>query len=439
MAFEDRLKASFRGVPFLLETADGNSGRRALPHAYPKRDAGWTEDNGGILKGEQISGRVLGEDYLEQLRAIEDALNQPGPGELIHPWFGVQIVQIGKVSRKLVITKDGTATFSFEVFEAGQPLLPSAKNDTASQLATEADASQKAANEHFEKEFDTETTEGIGDMVDGYLDDLEEFTRGLPSLPSELREWTDRLLRTKNSVGKLLAYPGELAREGMGLLEDINGLVKDPIRSLDVYDNVKSRWDGMRAELSVTGGLSRSISSSNGKASSTPSITNPDEQAKVLKNAQAFKTLLLNSAIISKTSALALANLDQATNSSAEEINGLTGADRNAVLTGQQLKAIGNGIAAELAERSADAVERSDSASWRNLRSLRQAVLNDTRERAELLPQLKVYKPNTTVPVALVAWKETGDTEKRQSIVRRNGLSSPSFILPSDTIEVIND
>lgn len=56
-------------------------------------------------------------------------------------------------------------------------------------------------------------------MVDQFLDDLDEFTRGLPSLPSELREWTDRLQRAKDSVGKLLAYPGELAREVMGYLK----------------------------------------------------------------------------------------------------------------------------------------------------------------------------------------------------------------------------
>lgn len=54
-------------------------------------------------------------------------------------------------------------------------------------------------------------------VMEGYLpDDLDELTRGLPSLPDQFREWTDRLMRTKDSVGSLLAYPGELAREVTG-------------------------------------------------------------------------------------------------------------------------------------------------------------------------------------------------------------------------------
>lgn len=439
MPFEDRLKASFRGVPFLLETADGTSGRRAIPNAYPKRDSGWTDDNGGVLKQEQITGRVLGDDYLDQLRAIEDALNTPGPGELIHPWYGVQWVQVGKVSRKLVINKDCTATFNFEVYEAGTPMHPSVKDDTATKLANEALSCQEAVNSYFEKTFDPEATEGLGDMLDTYLDDLEGFTRGLPSLPSGLREWTDRLLRAKASTGKLLAYPGKLAREGMGLLEDVKGLVTDPIRSLSVYDNVSNRWNGMRAELSATGGLSRNITSIDGKASSASKVMNPDEQAKVLNNAQAFKDLLLSSAAISKSRALASADLSNDLSATAEEINGLTGADRKSVITGQQLKLIGNNLATEIADLAEAAVERGDSSSWRQLRTLRHAVLNDTRERAELLPQLNIVQPTTTMPVSLIAWRETGDTDKRQSIVKRNGLSNPAFIRPSDTVEVIND
>ncbi|MGT0149973.1 hypothetical protein ACT691_12210 [Vibrio metschnikovii] len=122
-----------------------------------------------------------------------------------------------------------------------------------------------------------------------------------------------------------------------------------------------------------------------------------------------------------------------------EVIGSLSGSERNAIFTGQQLKAIGYLLAARLAELASDAVETQNSALWRSLRSLRQSLLLDTRERAEKLPQLSVYNPSTTVPVALVAWRETGDTENRNAIVRRNGFANPAFILPSQTVEVINE
>lgn len=439
MSFEARLMASFRGVSFALEEVEGTSGRRAIPHAYPKRESGWTEDNGKVLSNERITGRVVGDDYLDQLSALLEALNQAGPGEFIHPWFGVRKVQVGNVSHKLVNRIEGTATISFEVFEVGENLFPGSKLDTARQLEQDASASQQAAEQVFEKSYDVSAIEGIGSMVDQFLDDLDEFTRGLPSLPRELREWTSRLQRAKDSVGKLLAYPGRLAREVMGLLEDVKSVVKDPIRSLDVYNNVERRWQGMRAELAVTGGLSRSIVSEDGRASSVPGIANPQKEAAVLANAEAFKTLALRSAAVGKASAIAQSEYSYSLVDQVEVIGSLSGSERNAIFTGQQLKAIGYLLAARLAELASDAVETQNSALWRSLRSLRQSLLLDTRERAEKLPQLSVYNPSTTVPVALVAWRETGDTENRNAIVRRNGFANPAFILPSQTVEVINE
>ncbi|SKA69350.1 DNA circularization protein [Enterovibrio nigricans] len=439
MSFEERLMASVRGVEFYLDEADGESGRRAIPHAYPKKELGYTEDNGKVLTQERINGRCVGEDYFTELKAILEALNKPGPCEFVHPWFGIRKVQIGKVSHKLVNKVDGLATFSFEVFEVGENLFPTAKRDTANQVQTESAKAQDAANGAFEDKFDETATEGVGDMVDQFFDDMDEFTRGLPSLPADLREWTDRLMRAKDSLGNLLAYPGELARETMGLLENVKSVVMDPMRALDVYQNVENRWNGMRAELAVTGGLSRNIESKDGKASSVSSVANPTKQQAVLNNAQAFKHLILNSAIVSKAAAMGNADISVPLVDQEEQIKSLSGAERQVALTGQQLTSIGHDIANKLAELSADAVERGDSSVWRQFRALRQAVLADTRARAEQLPQLKLYRGTTTAPVSLIAWQETGNTETRQSIVRRNGLSNPAFILPSQTIEVIHE
>ncbi|MGR3968486.1 DNA circularization protein [Shewanella sp. 1180_01] len=438
MAFEDRLTASFRGVEFLLEEADGESGRRAIPHAYPKKEIGYTEDNGKVLTQERISGRVVGDNYFEQLQAILEALNKQGPGELVHPWFGIRKVQVGKVSHKLVNRIDGTATINFEVFEVGENLFPNSKSDTATQVKTESANTKDAVNTAFENDFDTNTLDGMGDMVDVFLDDLDELTRNLPSLPDDLRQWTDRLMRTKDSIGDLLAYPGDLARETMGLLEDIKGVVKDPIRALDVYSNVQNRWDGMRAELAVTGGLARNISSDGGMAGSVPKFANPSKNDAMLSNAQTFKTLTLNSAIVAQCSALSDAEIVKKLNDEAQVIESLSGAERNAILTGQQLKSLGYGIADQLALYAAAAVDSGSSAVWRQMRVLRQAVLADTRARAELLPQVSLYQAKESVPVALVAWQQTGNTERRDSIVQRNGFANPAFILPTDTVEVIS-
>lgn len=464
MSFEERLTASIRGVEFLLNTVDGKGGRRAIPREYPKRESGWTEDNGAILTNEQITGKVVGKDYLDQLRTLLAVLNQPGAGEMIHPWWGVRTVQVGEVSHRLDNEEDGVAYVTFTVWEAGKRLFPVSAIDTAATLGSAADAAQGATEQSFLDSFLT-GIDNMGPMVDTFLDDLDELTRGLPTLPDQFREWTDRLMRTKDSVGALLAYPGELAREVTGIVEDIKGVVTDPIRALSVYDQVIRRWDGMRAELAITGGLPTGILSDAeaGSASSVPTIDTPTEQDAAMANGAAFTALITRASAAAAASAIASANLgtdrdfttdpagtvtigqsltgDQVNNPLSRPVvmDGVVGADRNLLLTADDLEAMANKLAAMLAELAMDAVEAGESDVWRSLRDLRLAVLNDSRERGTQLPRRRQLVLTATTPSALLAWQQYGDAEYRDRLVSNNNLRDPAFITPSTRVDVLDE
>lgn len=417
MAFEDRLSASFRGVEFLLENVDGKGGRRAIPHAYPKKESGWTEDNGAVLTNQKISGRVVGKDYLTQLRNLLTALNTSGPGELVHPWWGTQTVQVGEVTHRFDNNEDLTAIVEFEVFEAGKNLFPSASTDTASKLHSAASDAADSNNSWFESLWDGDALDGMGTMVDTLLSDMNEFTHGLPSMPSSLRDWTNRLSNIKDSVGSLLAYPGKLAQQVTSLLYDLKGIATDPIRALSVYDLVKSRWKGMRAELSATGSLSKNIKVSNGVASSVSSIKSKALNDRLNSNIAAFKQLVLNAAAIGKADAIADCEFAYA----------------------QQASDAGSGVADDLNELAKTAIESGDRASWRTFRALRFAVVEDTNARSLQLPVMRVVSTNRPIPVALLAWRELGDVERRSDIIARNKISRPSFIPANAQIKVIDN
>ncbi|MDM5074695.1 DNA circularization protein [Aeromonas bestiarum] len=464
MSFEERLTASIRGVEFLLNTVDGKGGRRAIPREYPKRESGWTEDNGAILTNEQITGKLVGNDYLAKLRTLLDALNQPGTGEMVHPWWGVRTVQVGEVSHRLDNEEDGVAYVTFTVWEAGKRLFPAAAIDTAATLGHAADAANGATEQSFLDSFLT-GIDNMGPMVDTFLDDLDELTRGLPTLPDQFREWTDRLMRTKDSVGALLAYPGELAREVTGIVEDVKGVVTDPIRALSVYDQVSRRWEGMRAELAITGGLPTGILSDDeaGSASSVPTIDTPTEQDAAMANGAAFTALITRASAAAAASAIASANLgsdrdftvaqdgtvtigqsltgDQVNNPLSRPVvmDGVVGADRNLLLTADDLEAMANKLAAILAELAMDAVEAGESDVWRSLRDLRLAVLNDSRERGTQLPRRRQLVLTSTTPSALLAWQQYGDAEYRDRLVSNNNLRDPAFITPSTRVDVLDE
>ena len=88
--------ASFRGVPFWVDTDNVPVGRRTQVHEYPQRDQPYTEDMGRQTRKYRFSGFVVGDDCLSQRDRLLTALDKPGAGELLHPWFGRLTVTAGE-------------------------------------------------------------------------------------------------------------------------------------------------------------------------------------------------------------------------------------------------------------------------------------------------------------------------------------------------------
>ncbi|HGE8484765.1 TPA: DNA circularization protein [Serratia marcescens] len=413
--WEDLHEASFRGAAFYLEDVEGTGGRRAIPHAYPRKNVGWTEDNGAELTQQQISGIILGADYLDKLNRLLAALNTPGPGELVHPWYGVQQVQAGKVTHRLSTQEGGIAYISFEVFEAGQQLFPTQQEDTSATTLSAADQVKAAlANGDY-----FATIDGMGSMVDTLLDDMQGLVANLPTLPDALNEWMDRLNRFKDLAGIIVATPGELIRDVTDLISDIKDLVTEAPWALRVYDQLRDKWDGDRAAQSATKSLADNVAvnATTGFASSVTPTALVDITDEMRTNIDDFRLLVVTSALVAKAETVATATFE----------------------TSQEAQNAGDQLAELLGEQANIAVESGQRDLWRSLRALRFAVVNDVRIRSVQLPELRRISPSQTTPVMLLAWRELGDADRRDSLVLRNRLRYPAFILPSQTIEVIGN
>ncbi|WP_312654837.1 DNA circularization protein [Kluyvera ascorbata] len=411
-------EASFRNVPFYLADNEGTSGRRAIPRAYPKKEVGWTEDNGAVLTQQQINGKLIGKDYQKQLEALLTALNTAGPGELVHPWFGIQKVQVGKVSHKLSTEEGGIAYISFEVFEAGERLFPAPKEDTSQTALSAADSVTEAlANGDYFAALD-----GLGEMTDTLLDDLQGLVMNLPTIPSALTDWVDRAGRFKDLAGIIIAKPGELVRQFSSLASSVRDIVSDPPWSLRVYDQLRSQWAGERAAQSATKSLPANMpvtvsSPANGVmgiAGSVPTTTITPSTA-MQTNISDFRQMVIITSVVAQAEAVATMEFS----------------------TSDEAIQAGDKLAQQLAEQAVTAVENGQRELWRTLRDLRFAVVNDVRVRGAQLPDIRTLNTTVTTTAALLAWRETGNTENREAIVSRNRLRDPSFILPSTTIEVI--
>jgi prophage DNA circulation protein len=99
MAWQDTLQdASFRGVPFHVQSVSDKVQRSIGSSEYPYRDGATLEDLG--LKAWRFSLKAIlwGDDYEGELDALVEALEAKGTGELSHPVWGKLNVMVAEWS-----------------------------------------------------------------------------------------------------------------------------------------------------------------------------------------------------------------------------------------------------------------------------------------------------------------------------------------------------
>lgn len=143
--------ATFRGVPFFVESSGrGGGGRRTVSHEFPFRDDPFVEDLGKRARTFKIEGYVIGDDYLDQKNALLDAIDAEGPGELVHPYYGVLRAICTNPEVSEARNEGGIAKFSMEFVETPlQAPVPSSTDDSTDQVSTSADAAATASDAEF--------------------------------------------------------------------------------------------------------------------------------------------------------------------------------------------------------------------------------------------------------------------------------------------------
>lgn len=211
--------ASFRGVPFFVESSDRSGGRRLVVHEFPFRDKPFVEDLGRHARVFRVEGHVLGDDYVRQrdalLEALEDTAN---PGELVHPYHGVRRAMCSGLAVRETIADGGIAYFSIEFTETpAQAAAPTEKSDLASQVTTSADAAEVAAKSEFVAGYDVTALPKFA---------LESAEGAVRAVAATLQE---ALVPVVRSTQELAALNGQLHR----LTAEAASLVRQPGQVLD--------------------------------------------------------------------------------------------------------------------------------------------------------------------------------------------------------------
>lgn len=156
MSWRERMgPATFRGVPFYVDTSERTGGRRGVTHEYPLRDVPFREDLGRESRGFAVEGYVVGDDYLDKRDALLAALEEAGPGVLVHPYYGTKTVAVVGGFRVRESTQSGGMASVSVTFEETEetPSQPTAAPDTAGVLATRAETARGVTGTQFTSEY----------------------------------------------------------------------------------------------------------------------------------------------------------------------------------------------------------------------------------------------------------------------------------------------
>jgi prophage DNA circulation protein len=142
--------ASFRGVPFYVEEASGDAGRRVALHEYPERDTPWAEDLGRATRHWTVTGYVLGPFYPDLRDQLLTASETAGAGRLVHPYLGeLDVVCDRPMHYTERDDEGGICRFELSLCEPGTATAPDAIRAAGAALANAAGGLYAAAVSAF--------------------------------------------------------------------------------------------------------------------------------------------------------------------------------------------------------------------------------------------------------------------------------------------------
>ncbi len=396
MSWRDQyLQGSFRGVEFRTRSAGAQLGRRVVLHQYPGKDKPYAEDLGRQARQFNLDLYVLGDDYMSQRDKLRDALEQAGPGTLVHPWLGTMRVAVLSASASESTRDGGRASFRVTFAEAGDASEPADTLGSASAMQDAADAVNAQLLEDFSDNFDISGPEFLATTAKSALvtasERLEELSLQVAAPGSALTEQYNALDLFVEDLSSLVAAPGNLALTVIGLVQGLANLADDPLDAFAVYELL---WDWGTDDLATV-----------------PQTTS--HRVQQAANQAAITALVRRSAMTSAANQMAAqdyTSVDQAITL------------RDAVLD-------------RLEEESLTA----DDDLYNLLCDLRAAVVADVDSRGADLPRIISYTPPVTLPALVLAYQIYGDPQRDSELIERNNIVHPGFVPGGTALEVLSD
>lgn len=405
--FYDSLRpASFRGIPFEVDTSEKTYGPRVAVHEFILRDDPSQEFLGKLPQNFTVEAVLIGDDVAAQASRLSAALNEESAGRLVHPLYGeFDAVVVGEVRERFSTSEARVIRLVIPFQRAGTQPSPVATTDTASAVTASSDLALSAVASDFARTFSTSGAGFVGDAAQSLIRSLSAETLG------SMRAGGLTGLISSGGIGSGLdglvaILPTELT-DALALGQRLLNVFRGP-----------SKPSGLPVSETL---LAMAEPTGIGSTLPTPATGTPS-RLQVAGNQRAVITAMRAGAAIEAARSGAVEGW-------ASKNDAISWRDRT------------NTALDLLADASAEA---GGDESWRAITDLRVAVTRDVATRAAPLPRLAVLRPLRTTSSSLLAYQMDGDDlagvfTRAADISHRNRVKHPGFVSGGVELEVLVD
>lgn len=431
MTWLDQLqRASFRGVPFQVDTIDHSAGDNVVMREYPFQDLPTVFRMGEAAEEIKLSAYVIGDNYHEQRDALRQVLT--GHGVLMHPTAGsLRVFVAGKYTIKEAPTAEGgMARFDLTFIRAEARRYPAGVVNTVQRTQAAAATVKEAAADAFVANWSiskvpgwaasravariVESVTAVWAKVSALTQRLGDFKNGLISAYQTLRDGINTLvsvpLALVGAIKTLFSLPSELSA---GLAKEVRGAFKS---LFNLSSTLLKRDFEVVSMPSVGAGLAM-YGTGNAAVLGVDSAARAELDRLTQASDQLFETLAL------------------ATYAEAAAQSDLSGYDE-----AMALRADIHGQSLTLLQRASRAVASDGlpASSYHDaLMALLTAALEDLQARSRDLVRLTTFTPEAWMPVWAVSYRLFGTAEYADEILAMNPhITHPLLVPPGRALRV---
>lgn len=405
MAWRDNMRsASFRGVSFGVTSDDKEGGRRTVVHEFPMRDEVYVEDLGAASTRFTVQAFVLGSDYMDQRDALEKALTEPGPGTLIHPWYGeITVSQFAPYKVKHTAQDGGMCVFTLSFARDAEPSAPSSAVNTQVRALDKSGMAGLMSCSAFDAAF---SVAGQTSHV------VEQAYQAVTS-----------------AVTRVQAVLGGDINQIAGLIGATSGY--DFLSMASVGQSI---WNSFQSMGSASGKSEARLAADWQKVAAQEVAASVAENSgatrtRIAANETAVNTFVRRIAVVE--SARSMAQAVPESRAQARELREGFMDALDAVLVEE------GGVASVSASAPVSASASSQPGElYTALVETRAATLAVLAEAARSAPEVISYTPAAVLPSLALCYSLSGDIALDADLVTRNGVIHPGFV-PVETLEVL--